>query len=454
MNNLFPLRALCAVLGFAASIALGAALIDDDPAPARGETGMGKPAAASWGAADQKTPRPAAPHRTDIPWFQPLVDAAPAGSTLKPPAGVYAGPVVIDKPLLIDGSAGVVIDGGGKGTVLVMEGGDSTLRDIRLTNSGDSHDSDDACLNLRRDRNTVENVTIDNCLFGIDLKLAHHNVVRNNRISSKVRDLGTRGDGLRLWYSHNNRIEANRIIDSRDMVAWYSNDNAFVDNVGRRSRYSIHFMFAARNLVEGNRFYDNAVGVYVMYSGGGIIRNNVFSHATGATGMAIGFKEASDVTVEGNEIIYCGTGITSDISPFEPGSKLIIRNNRIAFNVIGMRFVSDREGHVVEGNTFEGNMTHVAVDGAAGATSNRWQGNYWDDYQGFDRDGDNVGDRPYELYAYADQIWMDFPAARFFRNSPVMESLDFLERLAPFSTPVLILKDEKPIFRNPAKAKS
>ena len=41
-----------------------------------------------------------------------------------------------------------------------------------------------------------------------------------------------------------------------------------------------------------------------------------------------------------------------------------------------------------------------------------------------------------------------------FRNSPVMEALDFLERLAPFSTPVLILKDEKPIFRNPTKAKS
>jgi nitrous oxidase accessory protein len=213
-------------------------------------------------------------------------------------------------------------------------------------------------------------------------------------------------------------------------------------------------MFAARNVVEGNRFYDNAVGVYVMYSGGGAIRNNVFSHATGATGMAIGFKEASDVTVEGNEIIYCGTGITSDISPFEPGSQLIIRNNRIAFNVVGMRFVSNREGHVIEGNSFEGNMTHVSVDGAAGATSNRWHGNYWDDYQGFDRDGDNVGDRPHEHYAYADQIWMDFPAARFFRNSPVMESLDFLERLAPFSTPVLILRDDKPIFRNPAKAKS
>ena len=49
---------------------------------------------------------------------------------------------------------------------------------------------------------------------------------------------------------------------------------------------------------------------------------------------------------------------------------------------------------------------------------------------------------------------MEFPAARFFRNSPVMESLDFLERLAPFSTPTLILRDEAPIFNKPAGAKS
>jgi nitrous oxidase accessory protein len=335
-----------------------------------------------------------------------------------------------------------------------MDAGDSQLRDIRLTNSGGSHDTDDACLNVRRHRNTIERVVIDNCLFGIDLKQSDDNIVRNNRISSKPNELGARGDGLRLWYSNRNRIEGNQIIDSRDMVAWYSNDNHYLNNLGRRSRYSIHFMFAARNIVEGNRFYDNAVGIYVMYSGGGAIRNNVISHATGATGMAIGFKEASDVTVEGNEIIYCGTGITSDLSPFEPDSTLIIRKNRIAFNGIGIRFVSDREGHVIEGNIFEGNMSNVSVDGAAGSMSNRWHGNYWDDYQGFDRDGDGTGDRPHEHYAYADQIWMEFPAARFFRNSPVMESLDFLERLAPFSNPVLILRDEKPIFKNPAKAKS
>lgn len=47
---------------------------------------------------------------------------------------------------------------------------------------------------------------------------------------------------------------------------------------------------------------------------------------------------------------------------------------------------------------------------------------------------------------------MDVPYARFFRNAPMMEALDFLERLAPFSTPVLLLRDEKPVFNKPLRA--
>jgi nitrous oxidase accessory protein len=39
---------------------------------------------------------------------------------------------------------------------------------------------------------------------------------------------------------------------------------------------------------------------------------------------------------------------------------------------------------------------------------------------------------------------METPAARFFRNSPVLELLDFLERLAPFAAPALILRDPAP----------
>ncbi|MDA0190813.1 MAG: nitrous oxide reductase family maturation protein NosD [Proteobacteria bacterium] len=416
----------------------------EEPAAGKGVPGMEAP---GWGSIDEKAEIPVRPRVAGLPFLQTLINEAPEGSVLKIPAGRYSGPVVVNKRLTIEGEGKVSVDGGGRGTVFVLETSDAVLRGVHLTNSGDSHDSDDACLNVRGDRNTVEDLRIDNCLFGIDLKKSNENVVRRNDIRSKVADLGVRGDGLRLWYSNKNRIEENLIEDSRDMVAWYSNENQFLHNVGRRSRYSIHFMFAANNIVEGNRFYDNAVGVYVMYSGGGAIRNNVFSHATGATGMAVGFKEASDVVVEGNEIIYCAVGIGLDMSPFEPDSTITIRNNRIAYNGIGLSFLSDRVGTTVEANVFEGNLSQVAMGDSGSAARNHWHGNYWDDYQGFDRNGDNVGDRPHELYAYADQVWMEIPYARFFRNAPAMETLDFLERLAPFSTPVLLLRDEKPIFR-------
>jgi nitrous oxidase accessory protein len=302
---------------------------------------------------------------------------------------------------------------------------------------------------VRGHNNVLEKLVIDNCLNGIDLKQSNDNILRKNHVRSKPVEIGLRGDGLRLWYSHRNLIEENEVTDSRDMVAWYSNDNIYRRNMGTRSRYSIHFMFARDNLVEYNRFYDNAVGVYWMYTEGGILRHNLISHATGATGMAIGFKEASNAVVENNEVIYCAIGIGSDLSPFQPDSTMTIRNNRFAFNGIGVQFTSELGGNVVTDNIFEGNLTNVVQAGRGKAGLNQWQGNFWDDYKGFDRNYDGMGDTAYELYAYADQIWIEMPTARFFKTSPVMELLDFLERLAPFSSPELTLKDSKPRFVKP-----
>lgn len=383
--------------------------------------------------------------------FQELVDAAPAGSVLRPPPGAYAGPVMLTRPLVIEGGGKVTIDAGDRGSVFTIATDGATLRGVRLTGSGDVHDTEDACLEVRGHRNTVENLSIDNCLFGIDLRQANKNVLRNNRITSKRADLGVRGDGLRLWYSMNNLVEGNQLIDSRDFVVWYSNGNVIRNNSGRRSRYSMHFMFAQSNLVEGNRYYDNAVGIYVMYTEGVIIRNNLISHATGATGMGIGFKEASNTLVENNDIIYCATGIGSDLSPFQPDTKIWIRNNRIAYNGVGILFNSERDGNIVTDNVFEGNLTQVAVNGAGTAMGNTWRGNWWDDYQGFDRNRDGRGDTPHELHAYADRIWMEQPQALYFKNAPLMEALDFLEQLAPFSSPTLILRDTAPRFDKPAK---
>jgi nitrous oxidase accessory protein len=238
------------------------------------------------------------------------------------------------------------------------------------------------------------------------------------------------------------------------MVAWYSNGNVYRGNVGRRSRYSIHFMFANDNLVEKNRFYDNAVGIYLMYTERVHVRNNVISHANGAAGMGIGFKEASESEITGNEIVYCAIGIGSDLSPFQPDTTIVFRGNRFAFNSIGIHLTSELGGNVAQGNVFEGNLTDVVQAGRGKGELNQWSGNFFDTYQGFDRDGDGVGDVPHEHYAYADRIWIELPAARFFKTSPLMELLDFLERLAPFSAPELQLKDARPRFVRPARVEA
>ena len=81
--------------------------------------------------------------------FQALVDAARPGDILRPPAGSYAGPVVLTKPLTIEGGGSVTIDSGDRGTVFSVQTDGVVLRGLHLTGSGDSHDTDDSCLDVR-----------------------------------------------------------------------------------------------------------------------------------------------------------------------------------------------------------------------------------------------------------------------------------------------------------------
>jgi nitrous oxidase accessory protein len=383
---------------------------------------------------------------TGYPPLQPLIDKANPNDTLIPPPGTYAGPVVVDIPITIDGNNQVIIDGGGKDTVVYLDTDGAQLRNLHLTNSGESHNQIDACVHVRGNFNIIKDNILDNCLFGVDLQQSNNNIVRRNRISSKPFSLGLRGDAIRLWYSMNNKITNNETTNSRDTVVWYSKNNLIANNTSKGGRYALHFMYSQFNRVEDNIYHKNSVGIFLMYSDGVEIRGNQISHTLGATGMGIGFKETSNVAVENNQIIYCATGIYLDLSPYQPDTTNQIIANKIAYNSIGVLFHNDWHGNILKNNQFIGNHSQVAVQGAKSARRNVWENNYWDDYSGFDRNADGVGDTPYEIYAYADQIWMDVPSTQFFKGSPVLEVLNFLERLAPFSEPAMILRDSKPLI--------
>jgi nitrous oxidase accessory protein len=376
--------------------------------------------------------------------LQPLIDATEEGTVLLLEPGTYAGPVRIDRPMTLDGQDKVTIDAGGKGSVILVDTDGAVVRNLHLTNSGESHNDIDSGVQVRGNFNVISDNLIDNCLFGVDLQQSDSNIVRRNRISSKPFELGTRGDAIRLWYSFHNKVTDNTISDSRDTVVWYSANNTISRNTTFNSRYSLHFMYSRYNLVEDNHYYNNTVGVFLMYSDGVVLRNNYIAHASGATGVGIGFKETSDVTVEGNKILYCASGLYIDISPFQPDTINKFSDNLIAYNGIGVRFLNDWTGNEFRENRFIDNLTQIVVSSGKTANRNIWDGNYWSDYEGFDKDSDGVGDTAYELYVYADRLWQDVPYAQFFKGSPVLEVLDFLERLAPFTEPHLLVSDARP----------
>ncbi len=383
-----------------------------------------------------------------LPPLQALIDATPAGAVLRPPAGRYAGPAVIGKSLTLDGGGRVILDGGGRGTVLTVRANNVGVRGMHLTNSGATHDGVDAGLLLEvADGARVENNVIDQVLFGIHLKQASHVQVRGNTIRGRPAELNLRGDGIRLWNSHYNRIEGNTLDATRDLTVANSADNRFAGNRIVNGRYGMQLIFSPRNLIENNLVRHTTTGIAVLYSDQVALRGNRIEHVRDVAGAGLAFKGSGAAVVAGNTVLHCTVGLQTDAPPY-PGAHHHFRDNRFAHNVTGMFFYGEKGGHLVHGNRFEKNLMQVGVSAPSSARGNDWRGNDWDDYEGFDRNGDGIGDTPYTLYYPADRIWMETPKARFFRNAPALELLDFLERLAPFSLPELILSDPQPRWRN------
>jgi len=384
--------------------------------------------------------------------LQEAIDGAAAGSILKLPAGIYKGKIIINKPLSIIGKGpGVIIDGENKGTVIAVKSSYVTLKNLTIINSGTRHENLDGAISMHKDKVSkikqceVSHCIIKDCLFGIDMQMVDNSIISDNNITSKKLSLGLRGDGLRLWYANNNIIKNNTLIKSRDMVVWYSHGNVIENNFGKYNRYSLHFMYAGKNYVKNNRYENNSVGIFFMYSQDSIATGNIVKSSLGATGMGIGLKDCSNFTLKDNTVIYNAQGMYIDRSPFEPGTHNYIEGNKILYNAEAIHFHSLSIDNIIKDNIILGNIEDIVNDSKRDRTEeNVIVGNYWDNYTGFDNNGDGVGDTPHKVYRYADQLWIYNNNVKFFYGSPVISLLNFLAKLAPFSKPLFLMEDKKP----------
>lgn len=372
------------------------------------------------------------------------IEAAGAGDTVRVPAGVYLEHLRVDRPIVLLGDSGAVIDGEGRGTVIEVTASGAKVVGLRIRGSGRLLDQEDAGILVTADSCVIAGNTLEDVLFGIYLKESDATTVEGNRIVGKDRPLGMRGDGIRLWYSDDALILRNEVHRTRDVVIYFSEGLRFRENLVTRGRYGLHYMYSSDNLFEDNEFSENDVAAFIMYSSNIVLRRNVFAEASGRSGYGIGLKDADWIEISDNLIVQNQTGLYLDNSPSRTDAENRIVRNVLAFNDAAVELLPSVRDNAFSANTFTSNARDVTVSGGGSALANRWDGNHWDEAASWDADGDGALDHPFRIERLSDDLLARHPRLRLFESSPATVVLDALGRFFPFLEPQPIVIDSAP----------
>lgn len=379
------------------------------------------------------------------------IAAAHPGDTVNIDEGVYFEHLRIDKPVRLIARGHAVIDGGGRGDIVEVTAPEVTLQGFTIRNTGIDLDQENCAVRVLAQRANILNNTLDDILFGIDLRDAPDSRIIGNRIGGKKLDVARRGDGLRLWRADRTRIEDNIIHDGRDAIIWYSSAVTVRGNTGFACRYGLHLMFSDNITIVNNTFTRNSVGIYLMYSTGVELVENRLVRNRGPSGYGIGLKETDRFSVRGNLIIGNRSGIYVDGSPFTQALPGEFAENTIAYNDVGVTFLPSARGNQLTENNFIDNIDSIVVAGRGSLGANQFwkgeRGNFWSDYTGYDQNADGIGDFVHESSTLFENLLDREPRLRLFLFSPAQQAIEFVGRAIPAVRPEPKFTDEVPLMR-------
>ena len=380
--------------------------------------------------------------------LQESIDKAKPYSTLKLSKGVYRGNVVIDKPLTIIGKEqDVVVMGEGNGSIITITSSEVTLKNFTISHSGENFQTIDSAIKMNRCRAcVVDGCTLKDTLYGIDMSMVNESNITNNHITSNGKEIAFRGNALKLYYSSNNLFTHNTIEESRDVTLNYSNGNIFENNRFIANRFATHLILSHGTVLRENFYQYNSVAIMLMGAKDTKVTENQILSSKGASGIGVVVDGVENFRFENNIVKFNAKGLYVGGGEKGKGMKRYIVNNEISYNKEAIHFHQSIKDNIITHNKIVSNIEDIVKDLPTKMNdSNIVEYNYWDKYEGFDSNHDNIGDSPHRVYQYADRLWAYNNKIKFFYASPLMSLLNFMSELAPFIEPNLLIEDKKPI---------
>jgi nitrous oxidase accessory protein len=412
--------------------------------------------------------------------LQALLDRARDGDVIELAPGVYKGAIRIDRPLVLTGREGAMLDGGGVGNVVTVTAPDVTVRGIAIRGSGRDLQAMNSGIFLQKtaERATIANNRLAENLFGVYVHgAAGSNIVRNAIEGLRGGRLNEAGNGISLWNAPDVTIADNNFRYGRDGIfAISSRKDRFVGNRFEQLRFAIHYMYTDDSEVSDNLSIGNHVGYAIMFSKRLVIRGNISEHDRDRGFL---FNYANYAEIDGNRVTGGPLGAVGDVAEESPDDERDMmpetkrqqvlwngpekcvfiyntnhnkfRNNWFEGCQIGVHFTAGSEGNEITGNAFIGNRSQVKYVGTRDLDWSRsGRGNYWSDNPAFDLNGDGIADTAYRPNDLVDRVLWTSPSAKVLINSPAVQVLRWAQAQFPALLPGGVI-DSHPLMSPPAR---